>query len=60
MIRKSKRIEAGLYEMDSHRLVAIDDCLVQEKATQDVVNGLVQLLNKYQLPIYDERKTAAS
>ncbi len=29
---KSKRIEAGLYEMDSHRLVAIDDCLVQEKS----------------------------
>ena len=55
---KSKRIEAGLYEMDSHRLVAIDDCLVQEKATQDVVNGLVQLLNKYQLPIYDDRKNS--
>ncbi|EHG29425.1 23S rRNA (uracil(1939)-C(5))-methyltransferase RlmD [Enterococcus saccharolyticus] len=55
---KSKRIEAGLYEMDSHRLVAIDDCLVQEKATQDVVNGLVQLLNKYQLPIYAERKNS--
>lgn len=55
---KSKRIEAGLYEMDSHRLVAIDDCLVQEKATQDVINGLVQLLNKYQLPIYYERKNS--
>ena len=55
---KSKRIEAGLYEMDSHRLVAIDDCLVQEKATQDVINGLVQLLNMYQLPIYDERKNS--
>ncbi|WP_195957166.1 23S rRNA (uracil(1939)-C(5))-methyltransferase RlmD [Enterococcus gallinarum] len=55
---KSKRIEAGLYEMDSHRLVAIDDCLVQEKATQDVINGLVQLLNKYQLPIYEERKNS--
>ncbi|MGH0005266.1 23S rRNA (uracil(1939)-C(5))-methyltransferase RlmD [Enterococcus gallinarum] len=55
---KSKRIEAGLYEMDSHRLVAIDDCLVQEKATQDVINGLVQLLNKYQLTIYDERKNS--
>ena len=55
---KAKRIEAGLYEMDSHRLVAIDDCLVQEKATQDVINGLVQLLNKYQIPIYDERKNS--
>ena len=58
MIQNQNEIEAGLYEMDSHRLVAIDDCLVQEKATQDVINGLVQLLNKYQLPIYDERKNS--
>lgn len=55
---QSKRIEAGLYEMDSHRLVAIDDCLVQEQDTQLVINRIVQLLNKYQTPIYDERKNS--
>lgn len=55
---QSKRVEAGLYEMESHRLVAIDDCLVQEKDTQMVINRVVQLLNKYQIPIYDERKNS--
>ena len=55
---QTKRIEAGLYEMESHRLVAIDDCLVQEQDTQKVINGIVQLLNKYQIPIYDERKNS--
>lgn len=50
-----KRIEAGLYEMNSHHLVAIDDCLVQEKSTQVVMNCLVKLLNKYQIPIYNEQ-----
>ncbi len=39
-------------------LVAIDDCLVQEQDTQKVINGIVQLLNKYQIPIYDERKNS--
>lgn len=55
---KTNKIEAGLYEMNSHRLVAIDDCLVQEETTQKVINTLVALLNKYQLPIYDERKNS--
>lgn len=53
-----KKAEAGLYETNSHRLVAINDCLVQEKSTQNVINQVVQLINKYQLPIYDERKNA--
>ncbi|MBM7708305.1 23S rRNA (uracil(1939)-C(5))-methyltransferase RlmD [Enterococcus lemanii] len=53
-----KKAEAGLYEMNSHRLVAIDDCLVQEKTTQKVLNTVVQLINKYAIPIYNERKNS--
>lgn len=55
---QQKRAEAGLYEPNSHRLVAIDDCLVQEETTQKVINTVMQLVNKYQLPIYDERKNS--
>ena len=55
---KQMRAEAGLYEQNSHRLVAIDDCLVQEKTTQKVINTVMQLVNKYQIPIYDERKNS--
>lgn len=54
--QKNKRIEAGLYRENSHQLVAIDDCLVQEKTTQKVLNTITRLLNRYQIPIYDERK----
>ncbi len=56
--QKHQRAEAGLYEMNSHRLVAIDDCLVQEETTQKVINTMVQLLNKYAIPIYNERKNS--
>lgn len=55
---KQKRAEAGLYEANSHQLVAIDDCLVQEESTQKVINTVMQLVNKYQIPIYDERKNS--
>ncbi|MGK0551273.1 23S rRNA (uracil(1939)-C(5))-methyltransferase RlmD [Enterococcus faecalis] len=52
------QIEAGLYQADSHQLVPIDNCLVQQPVTTKVMNVLVDLLNEYQLPIYDERKNS--
>lgn len=55
---KNQRVESGLYEINSHNLVAIDDCLVQEKTTQKILNFVVELLNKYQVPIYDEKKNS--
>lgn len=55
---KKKQAEAGLYQQNSHFLVAIDDCIVQEKETQAVINTVMSLVNKYQLPIYDERKNS--
>lgn len=51
-----KRIVAGLYEPNSHKLVEITDCLVQEAHTQAIINSVVELLNKYKVSLYDERK----
>lgn len=55
---ETQKAEAGLYEMNSHRLVAIDDCLVQEDATQKVLNTVLELINHYELPIYNEHKNS--
>lgn len=55
---ETQQAEAGLYEMNSHRLVAIDDCLVQEETTQKVLNTVLELINHYQLPIYNEHKNS--
>lgn len=51
-------IRAGLYQTDSHRLVPIEHCFVQHPATTRVMNTVVELLNKYQLPIYNEKKNS--
>lgn len=51
-------IIAGLYKPDSHELVAINDCLVQQPATTKVINTVVAFLNELKLPIYDERSNS--
>lgn len=60
-LRKNKQtnqVEAGLYRADSHQLVPLKDCLVQEETTQKVINTVTNLLTKYDVPIYDERINA--
>lgn len=49
-------VKAGLFAEGSHRLININNCVVQDKLTQAIVNQVVVLLDKYKLPIYDERK----
>lgn len=56
----TKRIKwkVGLYQNNSHHLVPITDCLVQQPTTQQVMNTAVQLLTKYSIPIYNEKKNS--
>lgn len=49
-------VKAGLYAERSHHLVSLTDCLVQDKLTQEIINKIVILLDKYKIPIYNERK----
>lgn len=51
-------VKAGLFSEGSHCLVAIDDCLVQDQLTQAIVNHVTQLLDRYRIPIYNERRVA--
>lgn len=52
------QVKAGLYAEGSHHLVQLDNCLVQDQVTQAIVNDVAQLLQKYNLPIYNERQIA--
>ncbi|HEO3378248.1 TPA: 23S rRNA (uracil(1939)-C(5))-methyltransferase RlmD [Streptococcus agalactiae] len=51
-------VRAGLYAKGTHRLIDIKDCLVQDRLTQEMINRVAELLGKYKLPIYNERKIA--
>ena len=49
-------MKAGLYAQNSHYLVELKDCLVQDPVIQAIANDLADLLTYYQIPIADERK----
>lgn len=49
-------VKAGLYAEGSHRLVSLEDCLVQDQLTQAIINKITHLLDKHKVPIYNERK----
>ncbi|KXT74069.1 RNA methyltransferase, TrmA family [Streptococcus sp. DD10] len=56
--RKFKgKVKAGLYAQNSHYLVELRDCLVQDRDTQKIANRIAELLTYYQIPITDERRT---
>lgn len=55
--RKFKgQVKAGLYAQNSHYLVELKDCLVQDPVIQAIATDLADLLTYYQIPIADERK----
>ncbi|PNK70535.1 23S rRNA (uracil(1939)-C(5))-methyltransferase RlmD [Streptococcus sp. FDAARGOS_256] len=43
--------QAGLYAQNSHYLVELKDCLVQDKETQVIANRLAELLTYHQIPL---------
>lgn len=50
------QVVAGLYAENSHRLININHCTVQDRETQKIVNYVAKLLTKHRIPIYNERK----
>ena len=49
------RVLAGLYGMNSHQLVNIDQCVVQHPKTNKAVGTVKKILQKLQIPIYNEK-----
>lgn len=52
---KDGKILAGLYGVNSHQLVNIDQCSVQHPKTNKAVGTVKKVLQRLQIPIYNER-----
>ena len=50
------KVIAGLYSPNSHKLVEINDCLVQHRLTTEATNVVKGLLNRHKVSIYNEKK----
>jgi 23S rRNA (uracil-5-)-methyltransferase RumA len=57
-IRKLKngRVIAGLYKENSHHLVSLTACQVENSENQALINEITRQIENLRLPVYDERK----
>lgn len=49
------KVIAGMYSIDSHRLINIPECIVQQPVTNKVTNVVKQILADFRVPIYNEK-----
>jgi 23S rRNA (uracil-5-)-methyltransferase RumA len=54
--KDKQRVIAGLYALNSHQLVDISDCLIQHKDTNEVTQKVKRILERLDIPVYNERK----
>lgn len=54
--KRDGMVIAGLYSLNSHKLIDIPDCMVQQPALNNVLSKVKQILQDFNIPIYDEKK----
>ncbi|KAB7704149.1 23S rRNA (uracil(1939)-C(5))-methyltransferase RlmD [Bacillus aerolatus] len=58
--KKEGKVIAGLYSLNSHRLIDIPDCAVQQPAINQVLTTVKQILQDFNISLYDEKKNKGS
>lgn len=54
--RDEQKVLAGLYGVNSHKLVDISECMIQHPSTNKVTQVVKNLLDELNIPIYNEKK----
>lgn len=54
--RERNQLAVGLYKENSHQLINLTDCQVQDQPTQAIVNTVAALVEHYHLTPYNERR----
>ena len=52
---RDNKILAGLYQEDSHHIVAIEDCLIQNEPANAAIKDIVALANEFKLTVYNDK-----
>lgn len=45
---------SGIYEEKSHRIVSVDDCMIEDKKSQEIIRTIRGMLKSFKIKIYDE------
>lgn len=51
-----KKVQSGFYKMYSHDVVAIKQCIVQDKQMDPIIQTINQLANQFKLKVFNEDK----
>lgn len=54
--KHKEKVIAGLYGANSHKLIDIDNCIVQHSATTEVTNTVKKILQDFNIPVQNEKK----
>ncbi|MBO4342453.1 MAG: 23S rRNA (uracil(1939)-C(5))-methyltransferase RlmD, partial [Clostridia bacterium] len=51
---KSGKTVSGVYQSGSHRIVNVDDCMIQDEKANKIIEDIRSLLPKFRITVYDE------
>lgn len=55
---KNRKVTCGIYEENSHRVVPIEDCLIQSEKANQILKSICECANKLRIqPFNEDRKT---
>lgn len=54
------KVVAGIYEEESHRVVAVSDCLLHDETANKIIESIVDIMNKGKFEPYDEDRQTGS
>ena len=54
-LSKQRKVVCGFYEEHSHRLVTVNECMLQAKPANKVIKELNNILSKHKIEPYDEK-----
>ena len=50
-----KRVVSGVYQSGSHRVVPVDDCLIEDRTADRIITDIRGMLRAFRIPVFDER-----
>ena len=53
---RKNNIISGVYEQDSHRIVPVDSCLLEDETADGIIRDIKSMLRPYKILVYDERR----
>lgn len=51
--RKGNTI-SGIYEARTHRILQVENCLIEDRKSQEIINSVHKMLKSFKIKIYDE------